>query len=97
MEELDLVVLTHDIPERGLQRGDLGTIVHRYTDGQAWGVTKATLLGKRLCQSEYKPIGGVWEGIPHFCQSTSPVRWDQTVPPSGAGQRNNAPRSRQRL
>lgn len=33
MEELDLVVLTHDIGGHGLQQGDLGTAVHRYTDG----------------------------------------------------------------
>ena len=45
MEELDLVVLTHDIPEHGLQQGDLGTIVHRYTDGQAWEVEFVTAEG----------------------------------------------------
>ena len=36
MEELDLVVLTHDIPAQRLEHGDLGTIVHGYADGQAW-------------------------------------------------------------
>jgi hypothetical protein len=45
MEELDLVVLTHDIPEHGLQQGDLGTIVHCYTDGQAWEVEFVTAEG----------------------------------------------------
>lgn len=28
--ELDTVVLTHDLPERGLRAGDLGTVVHVY-------------------------------------------------------------------
>jgi hypothetical protein len=48
MEELDLVVLTHDIPEHGLQHGDLGTIVHRYTDGQAWEVEFITAEGRTV-------------------------------------------------
>lgn len=33
IEELDLVVLTHDIDEYELKRGDVGTVVHRYSDG----------------------------------------------------------------
>ena len=34
---LDLVVLTHDLPERGLRRGDLGAVVELY-GGDALGV-----------------------------------------------------------
>jgi hypothetical protein len=48
MEELDLVVLTHDMADHGLQRGDLGTIVHRYTDGQAWEVEFLTAEGRTV-------------------------------------------------
>jgi hypothetical protein len=48
MEEWDLVVLTHDIPEHGLQHGDLGTIVHRYTDGQACEVEFITAEGRTV-------------------------------------------------
>jgi hypothetical protein len=48
MGELDLVVLTHDIPDHGLQHGDLGTIVHRYTDGQAWEVEFITAEGRTV-------------------------------------------------
>jgi hypothetical protein len=48
MEELDLVVLTHDIPGHGLQHGDLGTIVHRYTDGHAWEVEFITAEGRTV-------------------------------------------------
>ena len=40
----------------------------------------STLLGKRLSQREYKPIWGVWEGTPHFCQSTSYKGSDLTEP-----------------
>jgi hypothetical protein len=48
MEELDLVVLTHDISEYGLLQGDLGTIVHGYTDGQAWEVEFVTAEGRTV-------------------------------------------------
>ncbi len=48
MEELDLVVLTHDISDHGLQYGDLGTIVHSYADGQAWEVEFVTAEGRTV-------------------------------------------------
>lgn len=32
-ELLETVVLSRDVPEHGLQRGDLGTIVERYETG----------------------------------------------------------------
>lgn len=48
MQELDLVVLTHDMPQHGLQQGDLGTIVHCYGDGQAWEVEFMTAEGKTV-------------------------------------------------
>jgi hypothetical protein len=38
IRELDTVVLTHDIPEHGLKKGDVGAVVHRYADGAAWEV-----------------------------------------------------------
>jgi hypothetical protein len=62
MEELDLVVLTQDIPEYGLQPGDLGTIVHRYTDGQAWEVEFVTAQGRTvavltLTRADIRPMG----------------------------------------
>jgi hypothetical protein len=61
MEELDLVVLTHDIPEYGLQQGDLGTIVHCYEDGQAWEVEFVTAEGRTvavltLTQADVRPM-----------------------------------------
>ncbi len=33
MTELDLVVLQESIVEHGLVAGDVGTVVHRYADG----------------------------------------------------------------
>jgi hypothetical protein len=38
MNELDLVVLKRDIPEHGLARGDVGTIVHVYSTGETYEV-----------------------------------------------------------
>lgn len=34
-KEHDIIVLTADIPEDGLESGDVGTIVHIYPDGKA--------------------------------------------------------------
>ncbi len=48
MQELDLVVLTHDMPEHGLMQDDLGTIVHCYTDGKAWEVEFVTAEGRTV-------------------------------------------------
>lgn len=33
MVEHSTVVLTHDLPAVGLERGDVGTVVHVYADG----------------------------------------------------------------
>jgi hypothetical protein len=38
MKELDLAVLTRDVPDHGLARGDVGTIVHVYPSGHAYEV-----------------------------------------------------------
>jgi Domain of unknown function (DUF4926) len=62
MKELDLVVLTHDIPDHGLLEGDLGTIVHGYTDGQAWEVEFVTAEGRTvavltLTRADIRPMG----------------------------------------
>jgi hypothetical protein len=62
MKELDLVVLTHDLPEHGLLEGDLGTIVHGYMDGQAWEVEFVTAEGRTvavltLTRADIRPMG----------------------------------------
>jgi hypothetical protein len=38
IHELDTVTLTHDIPESNLKQGDMGTIVHNYSAGEAFEV-----------------------------------------------------------
>ncbi len=36
--ELDTVVLTRDLDEQGLKRGDVGAVVHCYPEGKAFEV-----------------------------------------------------------
>ena len=38
IKELDVVVITQDVPEHGLMSGDVGTVVHCYGDGEAYEV-----------------------------------------------------------
>ena len=47
-DELDTVVLTHDISEYGLKRGDLGTVVHCYNDKKAMEVEFVAASGKTI-------------------------------------------------
>ena len=48
IKDLDVVALTRDLPEHGLVRGDTGTIVHIYTDGQAYEVEFMNFGGKTI-------------------------------------------------
>ena len=48
IHELDLVVLTRDVPEHGLQSGDVGTVVHCYKDGAALEVEFVTAAGTTI-------------------------------------------------
>jgi Domain of unknown function (DUF4926) len=43
--ELDIVVLTTDLPDEGLRAGDLGAVVAVYQDGAAYEVEFVTLKG----------------------------------------------------
>jgi hypothetical protein len=45
MREHELVVLTRDLPEHSLETGDVGTLVHRYADGEAYEVEFVTASG----------------------------------------------------
>jgi len=47
-EELDTVVLLHDVEERGLEQGDIGAVVHRYTDADAYEVEFVTGEGETV-------------------------------------------------
>lgn len=46
-DELEVVVLTHDISEYGLKKGDLGTVVHSY-DSKAAEVEFVNAAGKTI-------------------------------------------------
>ena len=48
MKELDRIILLTDLPADGLARGDVGTIVHTYKDGEAFEVEFFTLNGRTL-------------------------------------------------
>ncbi len=48
MKELDTVVITHDIKDKGLKKGDMGAIVYVYDDGKAFEVEFVTADGKTV-------------------------------------------------
>jgi len=48
INELDTVVLTHDIAEHGLKQGDIGAVVHCYQNGAAFEVEFVTAEGRTL-------------------------------------------------
>ena len=63
MHELDVVVLTHDLAEYGLRKGDVGAIVHCYADGLAYEVEFVTAAGATVAvatlhASDVRPVGG---------------------------------------
>ncbi len=63
IKEHDCVVLTQDIPEGGLQAGDVGTIVHIHRGGAAYEVEFITLTGKTVAvatvlPSQLRPVTG---------------------------------------
>lgn len=61
INELDSVVLTHDIHGHGLQRGDVGTVVHIYARASAYEVEFTTAEGRTvavltLLTTEVRPM-----------------------------------------
>jgi len=48
IRELDTVVLTHDIRDNGLERGDVGAVVHAYGAGSTFEVEFVTAEGKTV-------------------------------------------------
>jgi len=62
IRELDLVVLSRDLPEKGLRAGDVGTVVHIHRRGAGYEVEFATLTGETLAvvtlpAGSLRPIG----------------------------------------
>lgn len=59
--ELDIVVLAHDLKEQKLARGDVGTVVHCYANGKAYEVEFVTGEGKTIAvvtleQADIRPM-----------------------------------------
>jgi len=48
IHELETVVLTHDIEDEELKKGDVGAVVHCYEDGEAFEVEFVTAEGKTI-------------------------------------------------
>lgn len=48
IHELDIIILTHDIPGSMLKRGSKGTVVHCYEDDQAYEVEFINSEGKTI-------------------------------------------------
>ncbi len=46
MQELDTVVITRNFPEHGLRKGDVGAVVHVYSEGKAFEVEFVTAAGE---------------------------------------------------
>ena len=46
--ELDMVVLTSDLSEHGLQKGDVGAVVHVYGEGEAYEVEFVAAEGRTV-------------------------------------------------
>jgi hypothetical protein len=62
-QELDTVVLTRDMPKYGLKQGDIGAVVHCYTDNAAFEIEFVTADGKTVAlltleQTDIRPISG---------------------------------------
>lgn len=47
-KELETVILTHDIKEHDLRKGDMGAVVHVYEGGKAAEVEFVTATGKTV-------------------------------------------------
>ena len=48
IKEHDCVVLTEDLPDEGLQAGDVGTVVHLHEGAKAYEVEFMTLTGRTV-------------------------------------------------
>ena len=54
-KELDTVVLTHDIDKYGLEKGDIGAIVHTYSEGKALEVEIVKADGSSVATLTLEP------------------------------------------
>lgn len=62
INEHDCVVLTRDVPDDGLEAGDVGTVVHIHHDGAGYEVEFFLLTGQTVAvatvlPNQLRPIG----------------------------------------
>ena len=62
IDDLDTVVLTRDLEECGLERGDVGAVVHYYPDSDEYEIEFVTGEGNTaalltLNETDIRPIG----------------------------------------
>jgi hypothetical protein len=62
IKEHDYVVLTSNLPDEGLQAGDVGTIVHIHRNAAAYEVEFITLTGQTVAvatvlPNQLRPVG----------------------------------------
>ncbi len=72
--EHDVVVLTGDVPDAGLEAGDIGTVVHVHSAGAGYEVEFMTLTGDTVAVVTLRPAQ-ISPGM-----SLMRVNWPQRVP-----------------
>ena len=55
IKEHECIVLTQDLPEEGLQAGDVGTVVHIHRGGAAFEVEFITMTGQTVAVATVLP------------------------------------------
>jgi hypothetical protein len=63
IKELDSVVLVRDVPEHGLEEGDVGAVVHCYSGGEGFEVEFVSASGDTvavltLTRADLRPMSG---------------------------------------
>lgn len=63
LQELETVVLTHDLDRYPLRKGDVGAVVHCYAEGEAYEVEFVTADGDTLAvvtltEADVRPMHG---------------------------------------
>ena len=56
IKEHDCIVLTQDLPDEGLQAGDVGTVVHVHRDAAAYQVEFIKLTGRTVAAATVSPF-----------------------------------------
>jgi hypothetical protein len=75
-QELDTVVLAHDLDRHGLKEGDIGAVVHCYPGGAAYEVEFVTAGGETIAlltlgAEDIRPVGS--EEILHIRKLARPA------------------------